>query len=270
MNESTPLDTLAGMEVDIRPKLYSANMIYLSTFLGGPLAAGILLRKNFVNLGQHKKGFYAIFIGILVSILFIIGMLTTPEAVIDKIPRYLIPAFYTAIVAFIVEFTMGKILRTHKETNGPLYSGWNATGIAVGTAVLIVGTGIGLEFLKAESSAFDEELYEKHLNEFTNNETEALKLFEMPTEKPIAMLEFISDTGIPAWKTNVEILKTIEKMPDLPADLKERNDLLARYCVLRIESFQLIYSILGEDGVDSGPALEQKNQEIEDILKKLQ
>lgn len=36
-------------------KFYSLRSISIATFLGGPIAAGILIRRNFLNQNDDKK-----------------------------------------------------------------------------------------------------------------------------------------------------------------------------------------------------------------------
>ena len=50
--------------------LYSAKAVTLGTLLGGPLAAGLLLKRNFVNLGQKSMGQRALWL----SVLFLVAM----------------------------------------------------------------------------------------------------------------------------------------------------------------------------------------------------
>ena len=96
-------------------KLYSQNAIALATYLGGPLAAGILIRKNSLNLGREKEGSIALIVGVFTTILLFWGIFQIPDLIIDKIPNSLIPAIYTGIIYLIVEKHMEKYLKNIKK-----------------------------------------------------------------------------------------------------------------------------------------------------------
>jgi len=48
-------------------KFYSQRAISISTYFGGSLSAGILIRENYRSLGKDKKGIYALIIGIITT-----------------------------------------------------------------------------------------------------------------------------------------------------------------------------------------------------------
>ena len=96
-------------------KLYSQRAIGIATYFGGPLAAGILIRKNFINLNKERQGLNALIIGIISTFILFAGIFSIPENIIDKIPNALIPLVYTGIIYLIVEAIQGKDLKEFKE-----------------------------------------------------------------------------------------------------------------------------------------------------------
>ena len=114
-------------------KLYSLRSIVAATVLGGPLAAGILIRKNSLNLGREKEGLIALIVGIITTLLIIILPWNTGGVKEGSI----IPIIYTGITYLIVKKIHGQILETHKEEEGEFYSPWKAVGIALICAVIL-------------------------------------------------------------------------------------------------------------------------------------
>jgi len=138
-------------------KLYSKKAITIATFFGGPLVAGILIRRNFLNLGEERKAINSLLIGILSTVLLIFGILMIPENIIDYIPNVLFPAIYTGIVNLIVKKNLGDSLISHAEKNGELYSGWKAAGVSILSAIIIVFIAFAFILLKEQSTKIDTE-----------------------------------------------------------------------------------------------------------------
>ena len=50
------MDQHTNMTIRESKELYTQRAIGIATFFGGPLAAGILVRRNFINLGNEQYG----------------------------------------------------------------------------------------------------------------------------------------------------------------------------------------------------------------------
>lgn len=96
-------------------KLYSKKAIGIATFIGGPLAAGYMMRQNYINLNNFRDGNRALTIGIVTTILLFAALFALPEEIMNKIPNYILPAIYTGIVYLIVERLQGFALNQHEE-----------------------------------------------------------------------------------------------------------------------------------------------------------
>ena len=188
---------------------YSQRAILLATYLGGPLAAGILIQRNFNNFGKKAAGKNALFLAIVFTVLLFVVLFSLPEHILDKIPNILIPAVYTAITALIVERLHGKLLKEHKEKNGRFYSIWKAVGIGV-ICVIIYITGV-LAYVFIVPENFDTAKYDAGIDRFTKNEMAALELFNLlETQEPDEISHFIQKKGIPKWKKNILILNELQ------------------------------------------------------------
>lgn len=120
-------------------KLYSEMAISTAVFFGGPLAAGILISKNFKSINKYDAAKKAMFWGIwgMLGLLIILSIL--PNNIIDKSPSTLIPLIYTAIISSLVSKHQGPFIKKHKENGGKFYSGWKAAGIGFICAILSIG-----------------------------------------------------------------------------------------------------------------------------------
>jgi uncharacterized protein (TIGR02145 family) len=128
-------------------KLYSVAQITTATYLGGPLAAGILLRQNYKNLEKEDYGLWSLIIGIVSTIFVIIGILAIPKSILDKIPFFLIPAIYTGIIYFFIKNLQGEEIEEHKKNNGKFYSFGNVIGISLICTIPIAAGIFGYSYL---------------------------------------------------------------------------------------------------------------------------
>jgi hypothetical protein len=249
-------------------QLFSQRTIGIATFVGGPLAAGILVRKNYINLGKSDHGMFALAIGILSTLLLFGTLFIIPEHIANKIPNAVFPAIYTAIIYLVVEKLQGKELALHKQNNGSFYSGWKAAGIGAICMLILASAVFGYAYFKG--SDFDVDRYDKGITEVQKNETAALKLFEIPeaTGKD-EILAFIKTNGIPNWIQNIRILNDLDKLDGLTEDFKKQNQLLKDYCQLRIKSYQLIEKGIREGTNAYEEEIAELNKEIDSIVSQL-
>lgn len=112
---------------DNAPRIFTNKAISFATFLGGPIAAGFLISKNFKEFGNHSAARNSIFIGIISTIILFAGIFMIPETVVDKIPQFLIPAIYTGVIALLVEKLQGNKIRDFLSSGGKKASNWQTT-----------------------------------------------------------------------------------------------------------------------------------------------
>jgi len=248
--------------------LYSQRVISIATYFGGPLAAGILARQNFINLGKEQLGKNALIIGILSTILLFVGIFSVPDHIMDKIPNAVIPLVYTGIIYLILEKFQGSELKEHKENNRPFYSAWKATGIGAVCMLILLGGIFGYAFLSPDD--FDTKKYDNGIAKFNKNEEKALLLFSIiETNNPDKIIEHIDNVGLPAWQENLKLLDDLDNIEGLYDQLKNQNEILRQYSKLRIEAFELIKKSVKEDSNKYGREIEELNRQIDEILKKL-
>lgn len=248
--------------------LYSQRAIYVATFFGGPLAADILARQNFKNLGKEQFGKNALIIGILSTIFLFVGIFSVPEDIMDKVPNALIPMVYTGIIYLLLEKYQGSELKEHEENKRPFYSAWKATGIGAICTLILFGGIFGYAFLSPDD--FDTKKYDNEIAEFNKNEEEALQLFSIiESSSSDKIVSYIDNIGLPAWNKNLVILDDLDKIEGLTDQYKKQNESLRQYSKLRIEVFELIKKAVLENSNNYDDKIEQLNGKIEEVLSKL-
>jgi hypothetical protein len=249
-------------------ELYSQNAISIATFFGGPLAAGILARKNFINLGNEESAKNAIILGVISTVVLFAGIILLPESIMDKIPNSVIPFIYTGIIYLLIEKYQGVALKNHKENNLPFYSAWKATGI--GTSCMLIIFGGIFSYVALSPEDFDTQKYDSGIAVFNKNEAQALELFELIENSiPSKVINHIDMVGIPAWRQNIEILEALDKIEGLHDQFKQQNATLKEYSLLRIDSYELIRKAIAEDSDKYNDQINEINERIDDVLKQL-
>jgi hypothetical protein len=132
-----------------RIALYSLRGIGVGTFVGGPLAAGILAGMNFHKLGRKRAGHLALAIGALVAVFLFGGMFMLPPEIVDRVPNALLPAIYVSIAVLWVQKTQGAQIAAALDSGAARKaSGWSIAGISLGS--LAVSLGVVVPFALAE------------------------------------------------------------------------------------------------------------------------
>lgn len=112
-------------------RLFTNAAISVSTFVGGPLAAGYLLSRNFEALGQVANARRVLRGGIAVTAGLFLVIVLLPEHVAASIPKSLVPALYSAIASGIVFGSQQEAIDAHLKAGGRRGSGWTVAGISV-------------------------------------------------------------------------------------------------------------------------------------------
>ena len=249
-------------------KFYSQNAIAFASYLGGPLAAGLLVRRNALNLGKKKQALYSLIIGIISTILLLALVFQMPEDIIEKIPKPVIPAIYTGIIALVVELMHGEILKKHKKEGGAFYSFWRAAGIGfVGLAVFL---GCAVVYGYYEVADWDVQSHDSGLKRFEKCEEEAMKLYALSDNvQNKEVMAFIEQTGIPKWKEGLDILNRINAIENIPEEFQKQNNLLIEYTRLRIEAFELMLKAIMYETTEYDETIYKKHARIDEIVGQL-
>ncbi len=121
-------------ETNSRARLHTPKNIVAATFLGGPLAGGYLISRNFRILGNKDAGEHSLLIAIITAV-WISGNLFVllPE----KFPLIAIPIVSAAIVFYIVRSYQGQQIKEHLKKGDQKASPlWKAVGVGLIALVL--------------------------------------------------------------------------------------------------------------------------------------
>lgn len=250
-------------------KLYSSRTIGIATFIGSPIAAGYLLRENYITLRQPEKGNKAFAIGILATLFIFAVIFLLPEAIMNKIPNAVIPVIYTGITYWIVSKTQGPILDQHKAQGYEFYSAWRAAGIGLIACVLVFIAVFGVSYVTAPDDSFVAK-YNEGLAKFTENESQSLEFYtHAETRSNHALIQELDETVLPKWNENVAILTEMSELEGLPEDLSRQDKIMLEYAKLRIEAFELIRKDLDDPNTNYSNEINQLHVDIQNKLNEL-
>ncbi|MCK5879969.1 MAG: hypothetical protein KAH24_09315 [Holophagae bacterium] len=109
-------------------KYYTENQIYVATFLGGPVPAGILIYQNLKKLGETRQATAALLITGLFTFLLFYGILQIPAHVMERIPSLAFTTFYTVIVFFVYRRFLADRVNSEIMEPGNRASNWSVAG----------------------------------------------------------------------------------------------------------------------------------------------
>ena len=245
--------------------LYSQKGIGIATFLGSPLASSILIRHNYVQLGDERKGKIAILLGVVFTVAMFVGIFSIPEATIAKIPQQIIPAIYTAIVYFIVEKFQGEHLKQFEAEGLKYMSNWKAAGIGIICLILIFGGIMAYVFLDPVNKAYD-----NGIQQFVNNEESAAKVYnQLDSNTSLELITEINGNSIPKWEQNIELLDSLSTNLNLDIEMINRNTKLKRYSELRIEELGYLKQAILLNTMRFDFKMDSLNREMQKIIDEL-
>jgi len=249
-------------------KFYSKRAIGGATFLGGPLAAGYLIRENYLQLNEPDKGKQVLIYSIIASFLLFGGIFLIPENLIDKIPKILIPAIYTGLISLYVEHIQGDVLNAHKTLGNTFQSIWKS--IVIGIISLIIISTIVLAFIFLSPTGKAYQAYDNNTSLFSKNEEQTLSFYDhLDTQSDEQLLQELNTSILPKWKENVALLQENSTIADLPEDLKTETELLLDYAKLRLEVFETFKKGLEGDMESHQARINLLHIQIDFALKKL-
>lgn len=116
---------------DVSTKLFSHKAIIIATFFGGPLAAGYMIKKNFIAQGNIDYANRTFLFSIVLLAMVLTTLFALPEDVVDKIPNTLFPLLYMLLVHVFNKKYHGEFLEQHAANTGRFYSGWDVVKITI-------------------------------------------------------------------------------------------------------------------------------------------
>ena len=123
---------------ETQKRVYSEKAINVATFLGGPLATGIMMSENFKSMELFETARKALFIGIISMFAIIALLLLLPSPIVDKIPQQLIPFIYTGIAWLLFKKHQKEKIEELLEENAIKHSAWRIAGVGFGSMIVFL------------------------------------------------------------------------------------------------------------------------------------
>ncbi len=244
------------------PKFYSQKGIGIATMFGAPLAASILIRKNYNSLNEEKKGNIALGLGITSTILLFLVLINLPESIVNKIPNPVIPLIYTGIIHLIVNKLQGNDLKSYEEEGNKFISNWNALGIGLLCALTIFIPLVAYNYLEINNPVY--ETYNIELEKFSRNEEASFKFYDhLETNSQYQLVQELNNITIPYWVRNKKIIMKLDTLEGVTEEMLNQNKILKDYCDLRIKEFRTFKKAIEED-------TDKYSDEIDKILLQIE
>lgn len=101
-------------------KLYHSESILIATFFGGPLVGGYMTAENFKLMGEPEKAKQT-WVFALVGISMLLAFMQFFQGA--KIPWYVLPLAYTALMYIPMKFMQGRKIQHHLLQGGAMHKG---------------------------------------------------------------------------------------------------------------------------------------------------
>lgn len=246
-------------------KLYSVKAVGAATFIGGPIAAGIMARRNLLNLKRDKAANLALSLSIGFTLLIILGLILTPSGIVERIPGVAIAAGYIALATRWFQRMLGRDLELQESVENGFYSGWKTFGVgllsmllSIVLALLIVGTGLNSPQDKAYIDGCE------RIIETLRVDAEYLELANKEEVSDGELLEFIDASLLPAWEDALKAVGELEEIRWIDSSLTEQRKALRSFVELNLEYTHLLREhVLTDD--DDDEILEQLERLLEGI-----
>lgn len=248
--------------------LYGLRGIGGASYLGGPIAASYLISENLKALGNPEKAKRVFFLGFIFTILMFTVLFALPDAILERIPNFLLPLSYTLAYYYYAQAQFGPQLERHKALGNTFYSGWRVAGIGLIFLVIMSAITFGM-FLFSETAV--PEAYQIEMDQFTANETKTLDFYDhLQSDPPFKLLQEIEDVCIPLWEENIEIIERCLVMDDLGLEGIFHTQVMLDYSKARLEIFQTFQLALMDPSKDYGAELDELHNQLDVIMAKLE
>ncbi len=144
-----------------------------------------------------------------------------------------------------------------------------AKGLKYATVALLTIVLLSSSFLIFKNTSNDIGKYDAKMKIFGANEKLALEVFNLPPDTPTdKMIHLLRDSGIYKWNENLKLLDECRPLK-LSDGLVKRNELLRRYCLLRINSYELMCRYIADNTESQRNNLAEYNAKIKEVIDSL-
>lgn len=109
-------------------KLYKSNHVALATFLGGPLATGLMMSSNYKVFGNSKRASQIFLISFIVTIGLLIFAVYLPKDL--PIPGLIIPLCYSFLAGQLAKKLHEKLVNEYTSQGFEVVSWWKVIAVS--------------------------------------------------------------------------------------------------------------------------------------------
>lgn len=247
-------------------KLYSINAIGIGTFLGGPLAGGVMTRRNLLNLGRASQANQPLFLAIGLTIALFTALALAPSGIVEKMPGSLLPAIYIAAIVARVRHLMGAELDQHKNEGGVFYSGWKTFGVGMLSLIVTLVLVVSIFMFGPRSS--NDKAYQAGWDQIVANETKAGEFSTLANKEDVTeqeLVECLDKTVIPAWEDSDKVVTELEAIPWLDSSTREQRSALRGYVNLQRERARLLRQVLTTGDERAEKQLDEVQEKLDKV-----
>lgn len=248
------------------PKLYTLNAIAVGTFLGGPLAGGVMVRRNLLHLGRPSGASLPLAIAGAATVLMLLFLAMLPSGTAENFPKSFLPAIYLGWIVHWSRKAMGPELERRKEAGAAFYSGWRTFGVGVASMAVTFGLA-GAVFALAPQSSNDA-AYQRGWERVVANETRAQGLSTLASQEGTTeqdMVNFIDQTYQPAWDDSEQAVTEMESLKMLDKSMTAQRTELRKYVTLQQKRGKLLRQVFTTGDEAASKALDKVNADLEKI-----
>jgi len=123
-------------------KYFTETQTNVATFIGGPVAGGLLIYRNFLKLGRKPEAQITLAVTFLLTVSLAVLIFNIPESVMDKIPNSVFASLYTVISAIVFSHFLKKEIKHKFDEGAKKSSNWLVTaytfaGLLINVAILL-------------------------------------------------------------------------------------------------------------------------------------
>ncbi|MCD8171970.1 MAG: hypothetical protein LUD76_00650 [Alistipes sp.] len=212
----TPAHTASGSGP---VKIYDSGSVGIAVFFGSPIAGGFLLRRNFIALGDRRKGNKWLVLSLLLfAVLITFGIIVGDDlpAVGSSVINTLVAVMYTTLSKKHFETEVGE----RKALGQGLYSKWRATLAGVATAVILLGCFIGTVYILERNpyNAPEDDLIREKFREVVRLEEAAERImgaFKSPNYRPVQDRYNMMEQYQGHWERMDALLEEIARLAEV-------------------------------------------------------
>ena len=120
--------------------LYSSGHVAWASFLGSPVAGGILMGINYFRLRKPAAGYISLIVGLILAVGFMVLAFYLP----DGFPNSVLPIVSTLGMYQAAKLSQGEQYNEHLAYGGAKGSAWVATGIGLLCMIIVLALIFGV------------------------------------------------------------------------------------------------------------------------------